>query len=286
MKKLFMLAALLALAGAAFAQGNKMDITVTIGGTPYAAVFEDNAVAREVASRFPLALSMSEWAGNSEYYARLSEKVGAGGVRSPAKFETGDLALYNGISLVIFYAATTNTSGYVRLGHIADADGLKSALDSAKDTVTFAKADGTARTENDSAREIEAIQERYRAMYRAMIAKDMAAMAELHALKFVLIHMTGAKMNQKKYLAAVKDGTLNYYSADHDDISVKVDGNRATLCGKSRVNAAVYGGGTSLRSKLGKQPQVATHTWRLQQDMTLEKIGGVWKFTHSQASTY
>ena len=120
--------------------------------------------------------------------------------------------------------------------------------------------------------EIEAIQERYKAMYCAMIAKDMATMAELHAPSFVLIHMTGVKMNQKEYLAAVKNGTLNYYSADHDDISVKVDGNSARLCGKSRVNAAVYGGGK--------------HVWRLQQDMTLEKIGGVWRFTHSQASTY
>ena len=273
MKKIFSLIALLALGCAAVtAKESNMNITVTIGGSSFAAIFEDNAVSREVAARFPLALAMNEWAGNSEYYARLSEKVGVSGVRSPAKFEAGDLALYNGTSLVIFYAPTTNTSGYVMLGHIADADGLKSALDGAKGTITFAKADGTARTENDSAREIEAIQERYRAMYRAMIAKDMAAMAELHALKFVLIHMTGAKMNQKKCLAAVKDGTLNYYSADHDDISVKVDGNRATLCGKSRVNAAVYGGGK--------------HTWRLQQDMTLEKIGGVWKFTHSQASTY
>lgn len=79
-------------------------------------------------------------------------------------------------------------------------------------------------------------------------------------------------MNKEEYLAAVKDGTLNYYSAEHDDISVKVSGNKASLCGKSRVNVAVYGGGK--------------HTWRLQQDMTLEKIGGEWKFTYSKASTY
>ena len=267
MKKLMTVAALLVLAAAVFAQGNKMDITVTIGGTSYAAHFEDNAAAREVASLFPLSLTMSEWSGNSEYYARLSEKVGAGGVRSPAKFESGDLALYNGVSLVIFYAATTNTAGYVRLGHI-EANNLKSALDGAGGKVSFSLAQGATSGKNDAA-QITAL---YKEMYRAMIAKDMAAMAKIHAPSFVLIHMTGAKMNQKEYLAAVKDGTLNYYTADHDDISVSVNGNKATLCGKSRVNAAVYGGGK--------------HTWRLQQDMTLEKIGGEWKFSHSQASTY
>jgi hypothetical protein len=57
--------------------------------------------------------------------------------------------------------------------------------------------------------------------------------------------------NRAEFIAAVQDGTLNYYTADHDEINVKIDGNHATLVGKSRVNAAVYGGGR--------------HTWRLQQ---------------------
>ena len=76
----------------------------------------------------------------------------------------------------------------------------------------------------------------------------------------------------EKELDAVKDGTLNYYSMEHDEIFVTVDGDSATLKGESRVNAAVYGGGR--------------HTWRLQQDMKLKKVRGKWKFTFSQASTY
>ena len=40
----------------------------------------------------------------------------------------------------------------------------------------------------------------------------------------------------------------------------------------SQNDAAVYGGGR--------------HTWRLQQDMTLERKAGAWRFTHSKASTY
>jgi len=112
----------------------------------------------------------------------------------------------------------------------------------------------------------------YGQMCKAMVQKDMATMNEIHDDDFLLVHMTGSRMNKKEYLDAVKDGTLNYYSMEHDEIFVTVDGDSATLKGKSRVNAAVYGGGR--------------HTWRLQQDMKLKKVRGKWKFTFSQASTY
>ena len=112
----------------------------------------------------------------------------------------------------------------------------------------------------------------YGQMCKAMVQKDMATMNEIHDDDFQLVHMTGSRMNKKEYLDAVKDGTLNYYSMEHDEIFVTVDGGSATLKGKSRVNAAVYGGGR--------------HTWRLQQDMKLKKVRGKWKFTFSQASTY
>jgi hypothetical protein len=44
------------------------------------------------------------------------------------------------------------------------------------------------------------------------------------------------------------------------------------MTGKSRVLAAVYGGGKN--------------SWRLQGDFTLRKENGSWKFTSSKASTY
>ena len=117
-----------------------------------------------------------------------------------------------------------------------------------------------------------AIRDRYAAMFRAMVAKDMAAMDDMHADSFVLVHMTGQRMDKREYLAAVRDGTLNYYAAEHDALAVTVEGDSATLRAHSRVTAAVYGG--------------VRRTWRLQQDMTLKRIGGEWKFTHSQAAAY
>ena len=44
------------------------------------------------------------------------------------------------------------------------------------------------------------------------------------------------------------------------------------LIGKSRVQAAVYGGGA--------------HVWHLRGDFTLRREQGVWKLTSSKASTY
>ena len=87
-------------------------------------------------------------AGNSEYYARLSEKINTDGIKSPSTFETGDIAIYNNISLVIFYADTKNTAGYAKIGHITEAEGVKDALKAAKGKVIF-----THMSENNQMRE-------------------------------------------------------------------------------------------------------------------------------------
>ena len=112
----------------------------------------------------------------------------------------------------------------------------------------------------------------YREMYKAMVEKDTATLNRVHADNFVLTHMTGMHQSKQEYIKAIAGGTLNYYSAEHEDIVVSVDGDEATMIGKSRVVAAVYGGGKG--------------RWRLQGDFTLRKENGSWKFTSSRASTY
>ena len=109
-------------------------------------------------------------------------------------------------------------------------------------------------------------------MYRAMIAKDTATLNLVHADEFVLTHMTGMRQPKPVYIQSIMNGTLNYYSAEHEQMDIKVDGNRATLTGRSRVNAAVFGGGR--------------HTWQLQLRFQLVKRDGRWLFTAASASTY
>ncbi len=120
--------------------------------------------------------------------------------------------------------------------------------------------------------DLENIRELYREYWRCMIAKDADSLRGLMAKDYYLLHMTGVKQSAEVFLKGLLDGTFNYYSADHDSIEVTVDGDRAEMTGKSRVSAAVYGGGKS--------------SWRLRGDFTLRKEDGRWKFTSSKASTY
>lgn len=112
----------------------------------------------------------------------------------------------------------------------------------------------------------------YEEMYSAMISKNKFVLEHIHDDSFVLIHMTGMRQTKKVYISSIMDGTLNYYSAQHEDIQVKVTGDTARFIGQSRVNAAVFGGGR--------------HTWRLQLEFQLIKRNDDWYFTMAAASTY
>lgn len=121
----------------------------------------------------------------------------------------------------------------------------------------------------DDKQQIEAL---YREMYEAMVRKDTATLNRVHADDFVLTHMTGMHQSKQVYIQSIANCTLNYYSAEHEQMDIKVNGDRATLRGRSRVNAAVFGGGR--------------HTWRLQLSFRLVKHNGRWQFTAASASTY
>ena len=112
----------------------------------------------------------------------------------------------------------------------------------------------------------------YREYWRCMIAKDADGLRSMMTDDYYLLHMTGVKQSAETFLKGLQDGTFRYYSADHDSIQVDVAGDHARLMGRSRVLAAVYGGGK--------------HSWRLQGDFTLRKENGRWKFSSSRASTY
>lgn len=116
------------------------------------------------------------------------------------------------------------------------------------------------------------IEQLYERMYRAMIAKDTTALRPMFADDFYLVHMTGTRQKRQQYLEAIADGTLNYYDCTTEQLEVKVDGDSATLTGRSRVLAAVYGGGK--------------HTWRLQLTFLLRREADGWRFTYSTAGTY
>ena len=118
----------------------------------------------------------------------------------------------------------------------------------------------------------EQIIQLYKELYTAMVNKDRAELERVHDDSFVLVHMTGMRQSKEVYIASIMDGTLNYFSAEHEDLQVDVRGDTAVLVGKSRVNAAVFGGGK--------------HTWRLQLRFQLVKRNDEWRFALASASTY
>ena len=118
----------------------------------------------------------------------------------------------------------------------------------------------------------EQIIQLYKEMYTAMMNKDRAELERVHDDSFVLVHMTGMRQSKQEYINAIMDGTLNYYSAEHEDMQVEVKDNTAVLVGRSRVTAAVFGGGK--------------HTWRLQLLFQIVKKNGEWRFALASASTY
>ncbi len=105
-----------------------------------------------------------------------------------------------------------------------------------------------------------------------MIAKDADSLRGMMTEDYTLLHMTGMKQSAETFLKGLLDGTFQYFTAEHDSIQVTVSGNRASMIGKSRVLAAVYGGGK--------------HSWRLRGDFSLRKEEGRWKLSSSRASTY
>lgn len=120
--------------------------------------------------------------------------------------------------------------------------------------------------------EEQLIQEAYIRMYDGMIAKDESILREVLDDSFVLVHMTGMRQPKEAFIKAVLNGTLNYFSAEHENMPVEISGDTAVLTGQSFVAAAVFGGGRS--------------NWHLQQRCSLKKTGGVWKITRSVTGTY
>ncbi len=118
----------------------------------------------------------------------------------------------------------------------------------------------------------EQIIQLYKEMYTAMVNKDRAELERVHDDSFVLVHMTGMRQPKEVYISSIMDGTLNYYSAEHEDMQADIKGNTAVLIGKSKVTAAVFGGGK--------------HTWRLQLRFQLVKKNSEWRFALASASTY
>lgn len=111
------------------------NMNVQVGDVVFSATLEENEAVSalvEMMQESPVMIQMSDYSG--------FEKVGPLGASLPVNnsqttTRAGDIVLYNGNQIVIFYGS--NSWSYTRLGHIDDLTGWEDALGSGDVTVAF-----------------------------------------------------------------------------------------------------------------------------------------------------
>lgn len=112
-----------------------MKMNVQVGTYTFTATLEDNSAVQELVEMMqagPVTIKMSDYSG--------FEKVGPIGRslttnNSQTTTEAGDIVLYNGNNIVMFYGS--NSWSYTRLGKIDDLTDWETALGGGDITVTF-----------------------------------------------------------------------------------------------------------------------------------------------------
>ena len=114
--------------------------------------------------------------------------------------------------------------------------------------------------------------ELYRAVNQAMVAKDIDKLDHILADGMHLVHMTGYDQTKDEWFAQIRSEQMRYYSTKEENIKdIKIEGNKASFIGQSRVDARIYG---------------SRYTWRLQVKNYFEKRNGEWIIVRQEASTY
>ena len=118
----------------------------------------------------------------------------------------------------------------------------------------------------------ELVRKLYIDLCEASINKDLIKLDEILSDDYVLVHMTGMKQTKEDYLDSVKSGELSYFESKHESIDVNVNGDDATIIGKTKTLASPF--------------RTSKSWWNLRQDLKAKKIDGKWILMYSKASSY
>lgn len=112
---------------------NQAKMKITIGNQTFTATLSNTISAKEFQKKLPLTLEMQDY-GGFEKMAPIDRLPTAD--KRENSLDLGDLMLYSGNTLVLFYAPHGGYS-YTRIGKIDNPEGLKQALGSGKVVVKF-----------------------------------------------------------------------------------------------------------------------------------------------------
>lgn len=96
------------------------------GGKEYALKWADTAAAAELRQQLPLGKTFTELNGNEKYY-KLPQHLTAAD-EDVREIHKGDVMLFDGQYVVVFYQDFQTTYRYTRLGHVEAANDLDAAL--------------------------------------------------------------------------------------------------------------------------------------------------------------
>ncbi|HGO5854156.1 TPA: cyclophilin-like fold protein [Mannheimia haemolytica] len=105
--------------------------SVSVNGQTFTLTLENNPTAHAFAQMLPLDLTMSDHL-NNEKYAALPKPLPAND-QPAGQIHRGDVMLYQGDTLVLFYKSFASNYRYTKIGKIENADRLKQLL--GKETV-------------------------------------------------------------------------------------------------------------------------------------------------------
>lgn len=104
-----------------------------VGKQKFSLTWADTKAAAELRRQLPLAETFTEINGNEKYY-KLSHSLPTAD-EDVQEIHAGDIMLYDGRYVVVFYRDFATTYRYTPLGHLDDAKGLADAL--GKDNVAL-----------------------------------------------------------------------------------------------------------------------------------------------------
>lgn len=114
-------------------QETNMTIRIIVGEKEFKADIEESETGKAFISKLPLTLNMSELNGNEKYCYGVSLPKAD---KYFASISAGDLMLYSGNCVVLFYGAAGGYN-YTRIGKLKSTEGLASALGKGAVSVKF-----------------------------------------------------------------------------------------------------------------------------------------------------
>ncbi len=111
-------------------------VNIQVGNKNFTAIIYDNKSARAIIQEMPFTLEMDDYA-SQEKVANLTFALPSAREETPATINAGDIYLWSGNNLVLFYTTFSNSYSYVPIGYITDVAGLTDAFGNGSVEITF-----------------------------------------------------------------------------------------------------------------------------------------------------